>query len=262
MKRFQHHHIFLSSLFGGEEQPEEAQEVLRVGLSSDGVGEVTVRFVSSANRMRKIIVTISMPENAQSITADFLRRTVETSIAALRLNVDRGISPVFTTQGPLGITLETDNVLPNINFILGQPRSNQNINADKIMDTLSYLVGVRELNLTSFYLESQLPGMPLHYRVLSLIRAIEVMYDERPDMDAFLDKYQEAFAQLRISNKLFKNALHELRARCAHGKPNGKNPQQPFIGVGFWEPELAGLYKLLNSIIEPEILKINNITAN
>lgn len=64
------------------------------------------------------------------------------------------------------------------------------------------------------------PHIPLQYQYLSLYKLLELEFKSEgvftPELDRFLDRFQDEYRNLPVSRRLLRNYVHELRDRCAH----------------------------------------------
>lgn len=71
----------------------------------------------------------------------------------------------------------------------------------------------------SLYAEAKCVFIPLHYRILALMRIIEFI-QQSEKTQSWMDAYNADFSKLSISNQKLKNVYPRLRARIAHGYNN------------------------------------------
>ena len=69
--------------------------------------------------------------------------------------------------------------------------------------------------------------------------------------------YQADFASIGASKRRFRNALPELRARCAHGM--SRRGALPLTGLGFNEEKLRTVLRLLRRVATDALRELHSI---
>lgn len=176
---------------------------------------------------------------------------MENAITALRLTVDQEASPLFMGDGFINLMYESVDAEPSYPAEISFQRNPAyRLDKDCIVKAYDVVNRDRQLALVAALLaEGQVPSIPPHYRVLSLIRAVELLYPEKLERSAALSAYEQEFAGLGISHQQFKNAIPQLRTRCAHGRSRGRSNPEPFVGIGYNEPSLTPLLRLLRRVV-------------
>lgn len=194
------------------------------------------------------VIAVSIPEDApEEHRSRWLRRAYEHMITALRLTYDNTADVARPGGEMLNALTQTDDPVPVYGLAIVETRNEQHVvdvkNIVGVFHETSKLEIATPLALIA---EGQLPTVPPHYQALSLIRALELLLEKR-DMRDWYDKYEAEFAALDVSRQKFKNAIHDIRTRCAHGVSRGGSP--PFTGVGFAsEDKLQEVVKLLRVV--------------
>jgi hypothetical protein len=209
-----------------------------------------VRFLCLDEQVRVIAVTIPRAAAGHRDQPKWMKQIMENAISALRLSGDPEAQPLFTGEGFINLMFQSDEPEPRYEVAIAFQR-----NPEYVLD-IANVIGVfgaisnRHLSAVAALLaEGQVPSFPPHYRALSLIRAIELLYPDEAERGAALDRFQQHFASLNIGNQPFRNALPQLRTRCAHSRSRGRANPEPFVGIGYNETQLPSLVRLLQSVV-------------
>jgi hypothetical protein len=96
------------------------------------------------------------------------------------------------------------------------------INLDKIRSAYMSTMSIR--NQIKLLSDSQDRRIPLQYRFLSLYKLLELEFKYRgkwkSEFAEYIEKSEEDFQKLELSNKKLRNYIHDIRDRCAHIKTN------------------------------------------
>lgn len=163
-------------------------------------------------------------------------------IASLRLAYNPETDGIRNgEEGCLNLLYESDNPVPEYTAII-----RQTVNQDHVVDyhaVAAVFCESARLQLEpiiSLLAEAAMPALPVHYRVLSLWRAFELLVPERTRREV-LDRYDAQFATIGVSQRRFYNAMPEIRNRCAHGV--GTGAANPLVAQVY--PELRELHQLV-----------------
>ena len=171
-------------------------------------------------------------------------------ISCLRVCYDPAIDVVrIGDDGFLNAAMESDDEVPV--YPLGvtvEYNNSYRSNVDNIANVFRNTARKKYRQIISLLAEAQTPQIPTHYKILSLIRALELLLPNEAERSKFLSNYQDEFEKTKVSNKQFKNALPELRTRCAHGESRGG--ADPFVSPAYEETKgLSLLLCLLRGIV-------------
>ena len=210
---------------------------------------LSVRLLGPGQRIS--VIAIAIPNDAvdHPNKPKWLREIVELVIASIRLNHDPEAQLVRIPSGFFTVVRQSNH--PELSYATGFSLIT---NRDILVQIPQVLSLINAFNtkvgqpVAALLAESNIPSMPLHYSVLSLVRAAELLWPDEAQFNAALDKRNADFAKLGLSNRTFRNALPEIRNRCAHGRGRGRSDPEPHIGVGFQSP-LAPLVDLLTEIV-------------
>jgi hypothetical protein len=220
--------------------------------------ELVVRLLGRPHTVD--VIAVSIPEDApDEPRTRWLRLAFEHMLTALRLTYDHAADVARPGGQMLNAMNQTDDPIPVDGLAIIETLNEQHVVDVKNLVAVFHETSKPEIATPiALIAEGQLPTMPPHYRALSLIRALELMFEKRPMRDWY-DKYEEKFAALDVSRQKLKNAIHDIRTRCAHGVSRGGSP--PFTGVGFAnEDKLQEVVSLLRTITTDaarEIYKLN-----
>ena len=185
---------------------------------------------------------------------------MESAISALRLSVDPEAAPLVAGNGFVNLMYQSDEQEPRFEVIIGFPRNpDYRLNIDRVLGVFEAISNRALGSISALLAEGQVSTIPPQYRVLSLIRAVELLYPNERDRTVALSRFNAHFAELGISPQPLANALPQLRTRCAHGRSRGRQNPEPFVGVGYNEPHLPSLLTLLQSIVAHGIRELHGL---
>jgi hypothetical protein len=245
---FDHHYLPLDN---APTSKEECEELLILGSSEFRTksGHVLIiRYLGPPTGVAVVTVTIPRAAGDHPSKSRWLQHIFETALTAIRLSYANDAEPLYTAKGFITMLTQTDNPEPEYAFPL-----QRRINADYRVDGANVarvfweVYGPVKGAVASLLAEAQVPSLPPHYAVLSLTRAMELLWPADEDRYRELTMREADFAALKISDQPFKNALPRLRNRCAHGRGRGKD--DPFIGIGMNDHNLRALRNLLTGIV-------------
>ncbi|QLC24964.1 hypothetical protein HFP57_07935 [Parasphingopyxis algicola] len=170
-------------------------------------------------------------------------------LTTLRLAYDTEANAIRLGDGLISLANETDSHIPHYPAdIRVMAPSDRVIDFDNIASIFAGTMDPAKMQILALLMEAQVPAIPVHYKVLSLIRALEVLLPDPVDRQKYLEKYELEFAKIEISERPLKNALPELRTRCAHGTSRGGAP--PLVAPIFAElDKLVELLRLLRRAV-------------
>lgn len=120
---------------------------------------------------------------------------------------------------PLVIRIYSNSEIPTLNM----PPDfsvNHNVPDIELLQEVFNISDPKYRGVVNLIAEAQFPSLPDHYKVLSLVRALELMTPKGQQLGDILDKYQDQYIKIGISNGKFRSALPQIRNRCAHGLSN------------------------------------------
>jgi hypothetical protein len=173
-------------------------------------------------------------------------------VAVLRLTHDVDVDVLRNGDGLLSAcTEEVEDPIPRYPLFYSF-----NVNDDHVADVANMArVFAQTLYkdiapIMSLIAESQTPSVPTHYKVLSLIRALELLIPDDLDRANHLNQYEERFQKLEVSAQPFKNFIPVLRTRCAHGVSRGRVTPVPLVSQVFTQEKfLVPVLRLLRAIV-------------
>lgn len=249
MPAFDHHFVPLYPPLEGDSYLElQAQGLINFQTRSGH--ELLVRYLCQDEQVR--VIAVAVPEAAASHKdlSKWMKQIVENSISAIRLSGDPGAVPVLHDDGFITLMYQSDDQVPQYRYPIEFTRnSDYQLSISNVLGVFCAIGSKAVSPIAALLAEGQVPTIPPHYRALSLIRAIELLYPEQRDRDEALDKFDGHFGELQIDKHSFRKALPQLRTRCAHGTSRGRINPEPFIGVGYNEPQLLSLVTLLRSVV-------------
>ena len=260
MPAFDHHFMPLHPTVEGDDYKALESKGLITFATQAGY-ELTVRFLCLREQVRIIAVTVPRAAASHKDLHKWMKQIMETAISALRLSVEPEANPVYTASGFISLMYQSDDPEPKY-----QVRFGTTVNPDYRL-SIEHVVGVfgaistkALAPIAALFAEAQMPSLPIHYRVLSLVRAIELLYEDERQRAAVLDAFEPHFAKLNISDQPFRSALPQIRTRCAHGRSRGRTNPRPFVGIGYNETELRPLFDLLRSVVAHALSNVHKLT--
>lgn len=113
--------------------------------------------------------------------------------------------------------------------------------------------------LISLLGEGQFPQIPPHYRLLSLYRALEVIFaGDKKAMASRFNAEAHQFVELIRTGQTVDGAMVELRNRCAHGKSRGLSV--PLSGLLYEEKGIHQIVASMRRIVADEMTKRYGLT--
>ena len=248
MPAYEHHFMPLDPPPASAEEREAVTTLATLNYDTLAGETLVVRFMgTTALGVQTMAVTLPEAVRDHADRNKWFRQIMETSVASIRLSYDPNAQPFFTGTGFLNVMYESDDPEPSYPLVI-QPTVNPNwrLNENHVLGVFGAIHGKVKSDVAALLAEAQVHSLPVHYSVLSLMRAIELLWPEVEDRNVILDAREEEFAAIAISDQLFRNALSRIRNRCAHGRGRGRD--EPFVGLGYNSP-LYPLKKLLGSIV-------------
>jgi hypothetical protein len=184
---------------------------------------LSVRLLGPGERVS--VIAIGIPHNAAAhpSKSKWLREIVEITVASIRLNHDPEAQLVHIPSGFFTVERQSDD--PDLPYATGFSFfTNRHIP----VEIPKILLLIRSFNtkighsVAALLAESNIPSMPPHYSILSLVRAAEMLWSDE-EFNAVLDGRDVDFAKLGLSKRSFRSALPEIRNRCAHGRGRGRS---------------------------------------
>lgn len=249
MSKFQHHFTPLSPATTAEENA--ALIIHRaVPFITKSQNELMIRYLGDPLQIRIIAVTATQEAANHPDFSKWMKQIVETSLTAIRLSVDAAAEPIYNGDGFLNLMYEADDPLPiypAVVSLTGNP--DYVFDFDQMLGVYQAIANRTVAPIAALLAEAQMPAVPPHYRVLSLVRAVELLFPDESERSSALDRFNGQFQNFGVSTRPLRNALPEIRNRCAHGRGRGRNDPEPFVGIGYNEATLIPLARLLRSIV-------------
>lgn len=216
-----------------------------------------IRLLGRPHRIDVLAVTVPAEADIGDVSR-WLEQIVECAISAMRLGYDPGTMPIYGGDGFVNMMAPTDDEEPSYQVAIAHPENRDyRVDAPAVLQAMAAISNPKVAPIAALLAEGQFAPIPPHYRVLSLFRAIEVLFPDQQVRSARLDTYQTDFAALSISTRPFRNALPEIRTRCAHGAPG--RDAKPYAGVGYNQQPLIKLCLLLRRIVGDGLREMHGI---
>jgi len=170
-------------------------------------------------------------------------------LAVLRLTYDSHADVLRTGDGFLNLAMESNESVPSYPAAITFQVNENHVADVRNVAALFCETGAKDkAALIALLAEAQTPTIPLHYKILSLVRALEMLFPKEIEREEWLDRYEDRFASVNVSSMRFRNALPAIRARCAHGVSRGGD--SPLVGQAYSEiHQLMALLVLLRHVV-------------
>lgn len=249
MAAFDHHFMPLSPPPRTEEECKNLTPLGTINADTKIGHILTVRFLGTQRGISVIAVTIPESVANHEDQNRWMRQIMETSLTAIRLTYDPSAEPVYSGHGFASLLRQSDDPEPEYAVTISYVNnSDWSIDINNVIGSYQQIHESLRSPVATLLAEGQIPSMPPHYRVLSLIRAAELLWPDERIFNSILDTRNAEFLALNLSKRHFRSALAEIRTRCAHGRSRGRSNPHPYFGIGYNE-QLGPLIKLLSSII-------------
>jgi hypothetical protein len=168
-------------------------------------------------------------------------------LSSLRLTFDQSTDVIRLGDGFINLAMNTDNPLPEYSVAIALTVSQNPVDFHSPTALFAFVDSAEKDDVFSLIAEGQSPAIPSHYRILSLVRALEVLLPQSSDRTAWLDQHQSIFEGRGLSPRQFRNALPELRDRCAHGSI--RSGERPIAGAYGGIAGLDGWLEVLRQVV-------------
>lgn len=205
-----------------------------------------VRLFGKPNIVHAIAVTLPEGEKLnEHMTA--VAKITNHMISALRLTYSSDTDVVRFGDKFLAWEYEGEDEEPTYMLEMDIGHNEKPVNFESITSVFSATSSPELAPLVALLAESQ-STIPVHYQILSLIRALELLFSSEEERSGWLDRYEQEFSTIGISKRQFRNAINELRTRCAHGVSRGG--AGPLVDQAYGQvPGLDNFVKLLRRVV-------------
>lgn len=249
MVGFHHHFTPLAPAIANDELG-KLETLGTINFDTKSGFKLIARLLGFDERVRVIAVTVPEAAASHEDHSKWHKQIVENALAAIRLTADSEAHPVFLGSGFLTFMYESDDAEPSFQIgITYAQNADYRLNIPNVLGVWQAIATKEISPIAALLAESQFLPIPPQYRVLSLVRAVELLFGEGDERNSALDQFQDEFAALDISISPFRSALPQLRTRCAHGRSRGRKNPEPFVGIGYNEPTLLPLIDLLQAVV-------------
>ncbi len=206
------------------------------------------------------VISVSMPNELTTAEKTRVNEQIVNHMIAVLKMADPFTDVIRYKDGFINLAKETDNERENIGAIIkASPGYGFGIEIMKEVFIQTY--NKVKAPLLALLAESVNPSIPVHYKILTHIRLLEILYPDVMVRMALLNQYENKFKDVGVSERLFRNAIAEIRTRCAHGISSGG--ADPFVSQAYQDhPKLISLLKLLREVIQPKINESLGIEFN
>jgi hypothetical protein len=261
MADYRHNLVLLTPPVSREDRPLVVPMMLAFVDLPNGL-RMLVHLLGRLHTIDAIAVTIpsAVPEEPR---VRFLHTIFDHMISALRLSYDPACELIrFDDFVQLGVCYEDDNAIPSLNVHIDLSISAEfRVQTDPIKDLFLRTYSPALRDIIALFAEGSSPHIPPQYRLLSLIRALELLEPDVRQRENHLDRFETEFAQTKFSTRLFRNAIPELRNRCAHGLSRGS--PNPIVGLGLAHQEqLNPVVAIIRTIVAQLLDEKHQIQLN
>lgn len=222
--------------------------------------DLRVRFLCLDEQVRAIAVTVPEIASGHKHQSKWMKQIMETAISALRLSVDPEAAPIVAGDGFINLMYQSEEPEPRYQVAIAHVRNPEyRLDISRVLGVFGVINNRALASILALLTEGQVPTIPPHYRMLSLIRALELLYPVKEDLRIALGRFDQHFAELGISTYPLASALPQLRTRCAHGRSRARQNQEPFVGIAYDEPHLLPMLTLLRSIVAHGLHELHGI---
>ncbi|MFT3965393.1 MAG: hypothetical protein QM690_05880 [Sphingobium sp.] len=254
MPAFDHHFLPLTPPVTKDEI--DHQTILGTIFWSSKTGqELVVRLIGARERI--FVIAITVPETAREHPnlESWMKQIKETLLTAIRLAADAEAAPIFFNTSFLTMMSRTDNPEPRYEIMIDSTiNKDYRLNTESVIGFYGQIAKKEIAPIASLLSDAQIPAMPPQYRVLSLVRAIELLWPDEQLRRGALSVWQARYEELNIGTRPLESELHVIRTRCAHGRSRGRVNPEPFVGIGYGETTLSQLVRLLRSVVITEMM--------
>lgn len=257
MPAYEHHFTPLVPPLGpGEHLRLEAKGEMKIDT---GTGyQMHVRFLCLDEEVRVIAVTVPEQIIGHADFLNWMKFAIENSVSALRLSVQPNAMPFYNGDNFINVMYQSDDPEPAVPFEIGYSVNNEyKLDIGRVTGAFSAFCQKGVPRIAALLGESQVNFYPPQFKILSLMRALELLYPEPKHRDEIYLLFEDSFASLNVSDKKLKNALPQIRNRCAHGK--GRGDESPFVGIAYNEGKLSSLVSLLRNMVMYGMGDVHNI---
>lgn len=225
---------------------EEEKKVVvteQVACEVNKTAGMSVRILGREEKIDAIAISLKSDAPIDDL---LIRKTLNHLLSVIRITHDSSKETIHIGDTPLVIRAYSNNELP----VLSMPPNfsvDHGIADRDILQEVFNMSDTKYRGTVNLIAEAQLPSLPDHYKILSLVRAIELMTPKGQEIGDILDKYEAQFKETKMSGKKFRNALPQIRNLCAHG-PSNKNAEPMVAAVCAEMPYITNLILLLRKI--------------
>jgi len=226
-------------------------------------GPLTVHLLGRKQSVDVVAVSIPTAIDDEK-HLNWIQKIGNHMFATLRLTYTPFVDICRTTNGFLNMGQESDKACPDYEVILihsPHGQSIENIDAANIAAVFCQTANKEMTPIIALLAEAISPWIPMHYKILSIVRALEILIPKENERFSWLDRYHDGengYQSTKFNSQLFRNALPAIRTRCAHGGSRGK--EAPFVGQAYADSsELHPVYSLLCRVLVDKIRQVHKL---
>lgn len=207
------------------------------------------------------VIAVTVPDSApMDQHENWIKQIGNHMIATLRVTYDATTDVVRHGDGFINLCMVTDDPQPTFKVaIKSQLNESHVVNVRNVAAVFCETMNAATAPILSLLAEAQTPAIPTHYKILSLIRALEILFPTERERFEWLDRYEDDFAAIGISHRRFRNALLDLRTKCAHGV--SRCDGGPFVGQAYVDlKHMQVLLMLLRTVVVDRVRERHGLT--
>jgi hypothetical protein len=251
MPLYEHHFLSIDGNPGIIDSSIRTNYIATIDYNTEDGDVIKLRYIGSSKIVYAIAVTLPIEISSHPNRSKWLHEIFENALAALRISDNPKATPYYASSGSfLWAMNQSESPEPEYPLTI-EVKINEDYHIDiqNLIGNYNVISSNTKMSLVGRMLsEAVIPSIPPHYAVLSLIRAIELLWPNQRDRDAALAEREQEFAALNISQRSFVNSIHEIRTKCAHGVSRGRTNPISYAGLAVGTP-LVALADLLKSIV-------------
>lgn len=219
---------------------------------SDHVGEFEIGLIGSSKSVELVrVTTLNSDGDLTPAQSTMVSRLTNHMLAVLRITHASEIDVLRWGEQTISLGSHGQDGKPNLGVTIETILNAKNDIDGKNVASV-FLATLDCAHLICLIADSQDARLPLQYRYLSLYKILELEFrrgSKWVGLSERLDKFEEKYKALNVSNRSLKNLLHELRDKCAHIK-TGREETLGIVGVDHQDAVvIAKLMPLVREVV-------------
>lgn len=244
-------------------------DLLMVERHVSGVGHFKIAIVGRPSHpiMVRTELVGAAKEGFNEAQAWAEARLVDHLLSVYRLTMDQQIEYLWLGQGRIWLDTEGDQDEAKPRFSASiSTISESDYSREMKSASLLFEKTLGHEPLFKLLSDSQQPQLPISYRYLSVYKVLELEFKvakKWPLLGQLLERFQDEYRALNVSNRTLENYIHEVRDLCAHIKLDNSPDGRGITGIESAEyPRVEKLFHLLSKIVFQHLTTKFPITVN